>query len=412
MSLFAPWSLRELVEDLETGRTTVDAAWTRSRQRIEESEEAVQAWVELGLPERTRGDGSLRGVPTGVKDIIDLRGFPTRCGSSTRDNATPADTDAAIVSAWRAAGAVPIGKTVTTEFAFFHPGLTNNPAALGHTPGGSSSGSAAAVASGQVPLALGSQTAGSVTRPASFCGIASLVMTHNRFSVGGVTGLSESLDSHGMFTADARDLGVAWSALSGESIPPPSPPRLLLWDASTIGDVSSEMSEAVDRAAHAFRTHGSTVEVFPEAQLIADFLRAQPIVMGYEAARERAEQLEQADRLSEPFRKLLKDGARISEADYREARTLLERGRARMRELMSGCNGILGAAALGAAPEGTATTGDPLLSRPWQAIGLPVAAIPGMRSQAHLPLGIQLIGHPRGEAQLLSDAGWIQERLP
>lgn len=412
MSLFAPWSLRELVDELETGRTTVDAACARSRLRIEETEEAIQAWVGVGIPEQPCGEGPLRGVPIGVKDIIDLRSFPTRCGSSTRDNAAPAAADAAIVSAWRAAGAVPIGKTVTTEFAFFHPGPTNNPAAYGHTPGGSSSGSAAAVASGQVPLAIGSQTAGSVTRPASFCGIASLVMTHDRFSVEGITGLSESLDSHGMFTADARDLGVAWSALSGESIPPASPPRLLLWDASTIGEVSSEMSEAVDRAAHAFRTQGATVAGFPDAQLIAEVTSAQPVVMGYEAARERAEQLAQAEHLSEPFRKLLEDGARISEADYREARTLLGRGRARMRELLNDFNGILGAAALGAAPEGTAATGDPLLSRPWQAIGLPVAAIPGLRSRAHLPLGIQLIGNPRGEAQLLSDASWIQGSLP
>jgi Asp-tRNA(Asn)/Glu-tRNA(Gln) amidotransferase A subunit family amidase len=348
----------------------------------------------------------------GVKDIIDLRGFPTKCGSATRRDAAPAATDAMIVSAWRAAGAVPIGKTVTTEFAFFQPGPTGNPAAPGHTPGGSSSGSAAAVASGQVPLALGSQTAGSVTRPASFCGVAALVMTHDRFPVDGITGLSESLDSNGMFTADAHDLAVAWAALSGESIPPSSPPRLLLWDARTIGPVSDEMVDAVDRATQAFRAHGAIVEDFPDAQLIVDFTAAQPIVMGYEAARERAAELAMADRLSDPLRKLLENGAQISDADYREARTLLARGRARIREVMNGCSGIVGAAALGAAPEGMAATGDPLLSRPWQAIGLPVATIPGMRSQAHLPLGIQVIGHPQGEAALLSDAGWIQERLP
>ncbi|MDJ0347924.1 amidase [Cryobacterium sp. PH29-G1] len=412
MSLFAPWSLRELVEDLKTGRTTQDAARARSRQRIDETEETVRAWVDISFPERPSAEGALHGVPMGVKDIIDLHGFPTKCGSATRRDAAPAETDATIVSAWRAAGAVPIGKTVTTEFAFFQPGPTNNPAAPGHTPGGSSSGSAAAVASGQVPLALGSQTAGSVTRPASFCGVASLVMTHDRFPVDGITGLSQSLDSNGMFTADAHDLAVAWSALSGESIPPSAPPRLLLWDACTIGSVSGEMVDAVDRATRAFRADGAVVEVFPEAQLIIDCTAAQPIVMGYEAARERATELAMADRLSEPLRQLLENGARISDADYREARTLLARGRARIREVLNGCSGIVGAAALGAAPEGTAATGDPLLSRPWQAIGLPVATIPGLRSQAHLPLGIQLIGHPRGEAALLSTAGWIQDRLP
>ncbi len=412
MSLFAPWSLRQLVNELETGHTTVDAAHARSRQRIDETEGAVKAWVEIGFPEVSHADGPLRGVPMGVKDIIDLRGFPTRCGSATRSHASPAESDAQIVSAWRAAGGVPVGKTVTTEFAFFNPGPTSNPAAPGHTPGGSSSGSAAAVASGQVPLALGSQTAGSVTRPASFCGVAALVMTHNRFPVAGITGLSESLDSNGMFTAGTHDLAVAWSAISGESVPAPSAPRLLLWDAATLGELSSEMTEAVDRAAHTLRAHGAIIDVFSDTQLIADFAAAQPVVMGYEAARERADELAMADLLSEPLRRLLENGARISDADYREAHTLLQRGRTRLVELMSGRSGIVGAAALGAAPEGMAATGDPLLSRPWQGVGLPVATIPGMRSHAELPLGIQLIGLPQREAQLLSDASWIQERLP
>lgn len=411
MNVYQPWSLAELLDDLESGHTTIDSVHKRSRARIADTEDTVRAWVALGPEASVASAGALRGVPIGVKDIIDLRGFPTRCGSSIRAEAPPASGDSAIVRAWRTAGAAPLGKTATTEFAFFSPGPTGNPAAPGHTPGGSSSGSAAAVAAGHVPLALGSQTAGSVTRPASYCGVAALVMTHGRFATDGVVGLSESLDGHGVYAAGIRDLQVAWTALTGEHPPAFSRRQVLLWEAATIGELSDAMVDAVDRAAHILRASGAEVTKFPESTLIAELAAAHPIVMGYEAARERAKELEQAEHLSAAFRALLEGGSRISDADYAEARGLISDGKYRLRKLLRGYPTILGPAALGAAPAGLAVTGDPLMSRPWQALGLPVATIPGLRDAQGLPLGLQAIAAPGTEARLLSDAAWVEKRI-
>lgn len=409
MNLFRPWSLADLLEDLKSGRTQLGAVHAVARERISETEDAVRAWVTLG-PERTPTcTGVLSGVPIGVKDIIDVLDFPTRCGSALRAGAPPQERDSAIVRAWRSMGATPIGKTVTTEFAYFSPGPTNNPAAPGHTPGGSSSGSAAAVAAGHVPLALGSQTAGSVTRPASYCGVAALVMTQGRFPTDGVTGLAESLDSHGMFAAGTRDLQLAWSALSGEQAPAQTPRHVLLWRAQDIAEVSDSMAEAVDRAAHAFRS--SDVEEFRESALIAELAAAHPVVMAYEAARERSAELAQAPQLSEALRTLLERGSRISDHDYQEALALIKDGKTRLNGLLANGSVIVGPAAPGAAPAGLAATGDPVLSRPWQAVGFPVAVIPGLRDTRGLPLGLQAVTVPRAEAALLSQAAWMEQRI-
>ncbi len=409
--LFAPWSLGELVAELRSGRTTPARAHDRALERIAETEPTLHAWVSTEFAPLPDGlDGTpLGGVPMGVKDIIDLRGYPTRCGSVLRRDAAPAEADATIVGAWRRAGGAPLGQTVTTEFAFFAPGPTDNPAALGHTPGGSSSGSAAAVAAGQVPLALGSQTAGSVTRPAAFCGVASLVMTRGRYPVDGVVGLAESLDSHGVYAAGTEDLAVAWTALTGEAVAVRSrPERILLWDAEGAGDVDDDMAEALDRAAFALRAAGAVVDAFPESALAAELTVAHPQVMAYEAARERAAELAQADRLSDPLAGLLRTGAAMSDADYAAARAIVERGATRVAELLGGADLILGPAALGGAPAGLSATGDPVLSRAWQALGLPTVAVPGLRNAQGLPLGLQTIGAAGGDAARLGAASWVQ----
>lgn len=415
-SLWQPWSLRDLVSDLDRGATTPAAAMARSAARIEATEPELRAWVVRH--EGSPAAGPLAGVPLGVKDIIDVAGLPTRCGSGLRADAAPAEEDAAIVSAWRRTGAVPVGKTVTTEFAFFSPGPTANPVATDHTPGGSSSGSAAAVGAGQVPLALGSQTAGSVTRPAAYCGVAALVMSHGRFPVDGVTGLSESLDSHGVYAATASDLALAWSALSGEpDVPRPGVPdrdeplRVLLWSAAPLDVLDPAMRDALDTTRVALEAGGARVDDLPEEQLVADLAVAHPVVMAYEAARERASELTVADRLSEPLAGLLRTGAETSRSDYDAARDLIARGRERVSELLASYDVIVGAAAPGPAPRGLGATGDPILSRPWQALGLPVVTVPGLRDAEGLPLGVQVIGHGRGEGALLSAACTVEQSL-
>ncbi|MFD7499186.1 amidase [Streptomyces sp. NPDC059832] len=414
MNLYAPWSLRALVKELATGVTTPQAALDRAHARIARTEPDLAAWVvQDPTPDLSTSDGVLGGVPLGVKDIIDVAGLPTRCGSSLRADIASARADASIVRAWRRAGAVVLGKTVTTEFAFFAPGPTDNPAAPGHTPGGSSSGSAAAVAAGHVPLAIGSQTAGSVTRPAAYCGVASLVLTHGRFPVDGVVGLSPSLDSHGVYAASTADLALAWTALDG-SRPADSPrrlPRLLLWSAESIGVVDDGMRHALDTLRKWLTDGGAVVDDFPEEQLVAEVTAAHPVVMAYEAACERAEELAVADRLSEPLAEFLRAGRRTPDAEYQAAKKTVETAGVRIAELLTSYDAIVGPAAPGSAPAGLSATGNPVLCRAWQAWGLPAVAIPGLRDAVGLPLGIQAVGRARGERGLLAHAAWIESRL-
>ncbi|MDN3028096.1 amidase [Streptomyces sp. S.PB5] len=414
LSYQAPWPLRDLVTALAEGTITAEEARARTRRRVAETEAELRAWVTPPAEIATAGaevDGPLRGVPLGVKDIIDVVGFPTRCGSVLRAGAEPASTDAAVVTAWRRAGAIPAGKTVTTEFAFFAPGPTRNPVDTGHTPGGSSSGSAAAVASGQVPLALGSQTAGSVTRPAAYCGVAALVMSHGRLPNDGVTGLSPSLDAHGFYTARVTDLALAWSALTGArdaGLRSPRPPRVLLWTAQALGVVDPVMAEAVKSAGARLRAAGAVVDPFPEEHLAPELADAHLIVMAYEAARERAQELRVACRLSEPLAALLRGGATVSQADYKGARATVARGRSRLAGLLDTHDVVLGPAAPGVAPIGLTATGDPVLSRPWQALGLPAITVPGLRDAGGLPLGIQVVGRANGEEDLLASACFVE----
>lgn len=412
--LFAPWSLRELVDDFAAGRTDTAAAWERSTARIAATENALAAWVTRGPhPEFPARGGRLGGVPIGVKDIIDVAGYPTRCGSVLRANSEPVARDAEIVRLWRAAGALPAGKTVTTEFAYFAPGPTRNPAAPGHTPGGSSSGSAAAVAAGQVPLALGSQTAASVTRPAAYCGVAALVLTRGLLPTTGVTGLAHSLDSHGYYAGEVGDLACAWSALRGVADPlltPLPPPRVAFWTASRLGAVEPVMADAIAALRDRLCVDGATVTDFAGAQAVADATAAHRVVMAYEAARALAAEHTHAYALSAPLAELLDIGAATEQRDYDEARRIVERSLREVLDLFTDYDAVVGPAAPGPAPAGLRATGDPVLSRPWQALGLPVVTVPGLRTPQDLPLGVQAIGPPRSETALLRTAAWIQAR--
>ncbi|MGW0002651.1 amidase [Nocardia grenadensis] len=413
-SLYAPWSLRDLVDDMAAGRTDAAAAWERSADRITATEETLAAWVTRNpRPQFPTPDGALGGIPFGVKDIIDVAGHPTRCGSVLRADSEPAAQDAEIVRLWRSAGALPAGKTVTTEFAYFAPGPTRNPAAPRHTPGGSSSGSAAAVAAGQVPLALGSQTAASVTRPAAYCGVAALVMTRGLLPTTGITGLAHSLDSHGYYAAQVRDLACAWAALRGVPDPSaasPRPPRLAFWTAAPLDAVDPVMADAIATLRERLRADGATVIDFAAEQTVADTTAAHRVVMAFEAARERAGELARADALSAPLAELLRTGAATDQSDYDEARRIVENARREVLDMFAGYDAVVGPAAPGPAPVGLAATGDPVLSRAWQALGLPVVTVPGLRTPQGLPLGVQVIGPPRTESALLRTAAWIQDR--
>ncbi|WP_405855873.1 amidase [Streptomyces sp. NBC_01515] len=385
-------------------RQAVDGAL----RRLAETEPDIRAWVRVDAEGARRAaegitDGPLRGVPVGVKDIIDVAGLPTECGSPLRRGRI-APSDAWLVDRLRRAGAVPLGKTVTTEFAYFQPGPTRNPHNLAHTPGGSSSGSAAAVAAGVVPLALGSQTAGSLTRPASFCGVAGFVAPVGAWSTRGITGLSPSLDAPGLITPGVTELAAVVEAVDGTRAEVPDWTGVLVWRGTELADIDPAMLDALDRTAKALTATGAKANDLGGQVRTPELAETHATVMAYEAARSLAAEAEYPESLSTPLRELLERGRRTSEGEYRRAQHIAGTARARVLDLLTRVDVILAPAAPGPAPRGLDATGTPVLSRPWQLLGLPVVTVPGHRDPHGMPLGLQLIGHPDRVARLLGIA--------
>lgn len=397
MDLVAPWRLADARRP-----DAVDTA----RRRIDEVDDRVRAWVELVTTD-AGGDGPLAGVPVGIKDIVDVAGVPTRCGSAARADAPPATDDAAITTLLRAAGAVVVGKTVTTEFAFFDPGPTRNPHDPTRTPGGSSSGSAAAVAAGMVPLAVGTQTAGSVIRPASYCGVAGLAVARGSLPTAGVNPLAPGLDTLGLFAASVEDLAAARAALDGRAPAAASgtPPRLFSWEGTEAADVSPAMREA-----HADAVARASVAGAGVASWDVDLRRAtvdHRMVMAAEAA----VTVPESPGLGPNLRALLAEGRAVPPDELAAARERAAATRATVLARLDDADAVLVPGALGVAPPGLDATGDPVLSRPWHLLGLPALAVPGMRDAHGLPLGLALIGHPDREDALLAAGRWLEPLL-
>ncbi|MFF1418202.1 amidase [Streptomyces sp. NPDC058280] len=385
-------------------REAVDGAL----RRLSETEPDIRAWalVDAEGAREAAGhvtDGPLRGVSVGVKDVIDVAGLPTECGSALRRGRI-ASSDAWLVDRLRRAGAVMLGKTVTTEFAYFQPGPTRNPHNLAHTPGGSSSGSAAAVAAGVVPLALGSQTAGSLTRPASFCGVAGYVAPVGAWSTRGFTGLSPSLDAPGLITAGVTDLAAVVEAVDGTRADLPDGIRVLVWPGTELADIDPAMLDALDRTFRALTAAGAKANDLAGQVRTPELAETHATVMAYEAARSLAGEAEHPESLSTPLRELLERGHLTPEGEYRAALDTARTARARVLDLLTRVDVILAPAAPGPAPHGLDVTGTPVLSRPWQLLGLPVVTAPGHRDPHGMPLGLQLVGHPDRVARLLGIA--------
>ncbi|MET9387028.1 amidase [Streptomyces sp. NPDC002928] len=392
-------------------------------ERLDRTEPDIRAWVRVDRDGALRAArqldaaptaGLLRGIPFGVKDIIDVRGLPTECGSPLRQGRV-AESDAPLITRLRQLGAIPLGKTVTTEFAYFSPGPTRNPHNLAHTPGGSSSGSAAAVAAGVVPLALGSQTAGSLTRPAAYCGVAGFVApVGGPLDTTGFVGLAHSLDAVGLITPTVADLRLAYLALTGAArLPdPPEPPthmRLAVWSGTELGEVEADMQAALIRTAERAVANGAVLVDVDLSARTPGLVEAHATVMAYEAACALAAEAATPERLSTPLSELLAQGRGTTVAQYQQALSIAERERAGMLDLLTDVDAILGPAALGPAPRGLTATGSPVLSRPWQLLGLPTLTVPGQRNSQGLPLGLQLIGHPNRLERLFA-AGYAMEQ--
>jgi Asp-tRNA(Asn)/Glu-tRNA(Gln) amidotransferase A subunit family amidase len=387
---------------------------------VADRDAVVQAWAFLD-PDRALAEaravddgrgGPLRGLVIGVKDIIDTGDQPTQHGSPIYAGNRPG-RDAACVALVRAAGAVCIGKTVTAELACFHPGPTTNPHRPTHTPGGSSMGSAAAAATGMVDVALGTQTAGSVTRPASFCGVFGFKPTFGLVSRDGVKLIAPSLDTVGLLARSADALDEVRVVLTGgapaERV---TAPALGLLRTEHWGEASADSRRAVEEAARRARlAHARVVDVAMEAPF-RGLAAAQSVVQPYEAARHLAWELrEHRPALSDDLAALLERGAAIGVRDYEAARAHAAAARASLDSLFGDVDVLLTPAVIGEAPEGLGSTGDPLFARAWTILGLPTLSVPGLVGSSGLPVGVQLVGRPNADAAVMGAGAWLGDLL-
>lgn len=409
--------------------------------RIRETDAEVQAWTFLdsdhALAQARAADawrsegkptGPLHGVPVGVKDIFDTADMPTEYGSVLYAGRTPS-RDATAVALLRAAGAVIMGKTVTTEFAYFFPGKTRNPHNPEHTPGGSSSGSAAAVAAGMVPLAVGSQANGSVIRPAAYCGVVGFKPTHGLISRHRVLALSRTLDHIGVFARTIDDVALLAEQLMGYDerdpdtrprarIPfvkiaaeePPLAPMFAFVKTPHWERADDEMKEAFAELVEHLGDRVEEVELFPSAVEAWEWHR---IIMEAEMAANLEREWEKGrDRLSEKLRAQIERGHQVRAVDYQRALACIDPIHESFVELFEQrYDAILTPAAPGVAPKGLASTGDPSFCTLWTLCGMPALSLPLLESTNVLPLGVQLVGPRSGDARLLRTARWLAARV-
>ncbi len=416
---------REAAALIVEGRLTAAELTEACLERIEARDGEVRAWAHLD-PEAALAQaracasaaaGPLHGVPVGIKDIMDTADMPTEYGSPIYRDHRPA-ADAICVAKVRAAGGVVLGKTVSTEFAHRQPNIqTRNPRDPARTPGGSSSGSAAAVADFMVPIAFGTQTGGSIIRPASFCGVYGYKPTYDTIAVTGVKPLAPGLDTVGYFARNLDDIAWFGAALSNDEpidIPawPGAGPRVGLTRTYEWSHAEAATVEAVEAAAARLDEAGAKVTEVTLPSAFAGLAEAQQTIMRVEAAQALAWERENRwDLLSTPMRDLLDRGAGISAEVHDSALTLARKCRARLAEAFAGNDVLLTASAQGEAPIGLESTGDPVFNRNWTLLHVPCVTIPFSIGPAGMPVGVQLVAQPGEDERLLSAAKWIAGRL-
>lgn len=409
-------------------------------ERVQEVDAGVQAWAFLD-PEAARAQaraaddwrkegkptGPLHGVPVGLKDIIDTDDQPTEDGSVLHAGRMP-DKDATVVTMLRSAGAVIMGKTVTTEFANRSPGKTRNPHNPEHTPGGSSSGSAAAVAAGMVPLALGTQTGGSVIRPASFCGVFGFKPSRGLIPREGILKLSRTLDHVGVYARSLDDIALLTEQLVGYDegdpdtrprarIPfrevsaqePPLPPMLAFARTAAWGLAEDDTKAAFEELVAELGARVVELDLPESTGQVAEWHRT---IMQAEMAANLDREWERGrEQLSEPLRELLARGREINALDYQRALARIPLVNAGFEEIFERCDAIITPATRGTAPAGLASTGDPAFCTLWTYCGMPALSIPLMQGANGLPLGVQLVGRRGDDARLLRTARWLVAQL-
>ena len=397
--------LETFTQWVSASRSARQAGLQTCLDRIRTMDPAIQAWVQV-RPERPTGNGTLSEIPVGVKDIIETKGLSTEYGSPVYKGRI-GTADAAIVREWRRRGAIVMGKTQTAAFAYRTPPPTHNPHDLAHTPGGSSSGSAAAVAAGMVPVALGTQTGGSVLRPASYCGVTGFKVSYGLLPMEGVLTFAKSLDTLGFFTHTPVDMLALWEAL-GYAVAPAE--EFTLGTPEPLPEVEPAMATAFQDALARLTRAGASIRAIDIAGMLNKLSDVNNLVMFYEGARAHRQRFsEYGSRLGD-LADLVRRGLEISEAQYDDARRYIEECKIKVAELYKATPVILVPAATGPAPLGLASTGDARMNRPWTTLGTPAISVP-MPVANGLPLGLQLTADHGQDARLLRAAVRLHQML-
>lgn len=439
MSLSA-FGLCEAAEHIRDGRITSSELVADCLKRIDEVDGTVKAWAHLDrdliarqakMADERRSfgmdTGPLHGVPVGIKDIFDTADYPTELGSPIWSGRTPR-SDAAAVMRLRAAGAIILGKTVTTEYAYFSPGKTSNPHDSTRTPGGSSSGSAAAVASFMVPGAIGTQTNGSVIRPASFCGVVGFKPTHGLIPRTGALLLSRALDHVGTFGRSVQDAALLAELMAGydkedpDTKPvahpplaktcmgePPLPPRFAFVKSPVWDQADKDTQEGFAELVETLGEQAVEVELGPSFGRVVDMHKT---IMEVEMAHNLRRDYDEASaKMSPQLRQLIERGRAFKAIDYAGALAGIETANELANDIFGEYDAILTPAAPGAAPKGLESTGNPAFCTIWTYMGTPAVTLPLLQSESGMPVGVQLVGKRGNDARLLRTANWLVKNV-
>jgi Asp-tRNA(Asn)/Glu-tRNA(Gln) amidotransferase A subunit family amidase len=414
-------SALDLARRIEAGELTPRALIDICAEALAAHEPEVRAFTAFDLEaarraaeDRALAATPLAGLPLGVKDLYDTADFPTAYGSPIYAGFRPR-ADATAVVLTRRAGGIIVGKTVTTEFATLVPSVTRNPRNLAHTPGGSSAGSAAAVAAGMLPLAFGTQTAGSVIRPAAFCGVTGFKPSYRLIPLPGVKPVSWHLDTAGLFGAGVADVAFAAAAILGRDLrvdrTEPAAPRIALARTHLWPRASAAMQAAVEQAARIAQAAGARVTELALPPIFEDAFAAQCTIQDYETFQSLAFEFDRhRELIDKRLRASLEAGAAIGVGDYDAARRTASRARAALGDLTADFDAILTASAPGAAPHGLETTGDPMFNRLWTLMGTPCVNVTGL-TDGELPLGVQIVGRFGRDKATLEAALFVERAI-
>ncbi|MCV9909351.1 amidase [Brucella sp. HL-2] len=414
---------RETAAAIKAKQLSVRAVTEAYLKRIAETDGPIKAWQYLNVEQaceqadrldRAGPKGPLAGVPIGVKDVIDTKDMPTGYGTPIYEGFQP-PWDAPAVQIAKNSGGLILGKTVSTELAMASPNKTRNPHNPAHTPGGSSSGSCAAVAAGMVPLAFGTQTSGSVIRPASFCGVTAFKPTFGAINTVGIKVLCHGLDTLGIIARNIGDASHCAAALSGQSeltsLIPPIRPRIGVLLGTRLEKAEDYAIETVNRLASVAETAGAELTIIPAPGWFDGIFDLHEAVMGWEVTQSLASEISHNwNDLTPVTRAMLEDQGRIDEPRYRAAMAEIPGIRHMMDAILSRFDAVLTLAAPGEAPEGMAT-GDPIFNRLWSVLQVPLVCLPASKGPKGLPVGVQLVGALGADYRLASAALFLETAI-